>query len=74
VPISGAKDGYKPDAPKNRNRRMLEENMDAEACIGFPGGGGTFDMMDRCHAAGLPVGDIEINDDGSWEIKWWPQK
>lgn len=74
VAISGLKDGYKPDAPKNRNRRMLEENLDADLCLGFPGGGGTFDMMDICHAAGIPVGDVEINDDGTWEIKWWPTK
>lgn len=74
VPIDNTKDGHKPDAPKNRNKRMLQENLDADECLGFPGGNGTNHMMDICHAAGIPVGDVEFNDDGTWEIKWWPQK
>jgi hypothetical protein len=74
VPISGQKDGHRPDAPFRRNARMLAEHLDADVCLGFPGGGGTFDMMERCHDAGIPVGDVEFNDDGTWEIKWWPKK
>jgi hypothetical protein len=71
--IDGELDGYKFNAPFNRNRRMNREAV-PDCCLGFPGGGGTNDMMDICHASGVPVGDIEINDNGTWEIKWWPQK
>ena len=74
VPVDSRLDGYRETAPKNRNGRMLKQHMDADYNLGFPGGGGTFDMMDRCHAVGMPVADVELRDDGTWEVKWWPQK
>jgi len=74
IPIDDEIDGISFHAPKRRNVRMYEKHQDAECCIGFPGGGGTNHMMDVCHEAGIPVGDVEIDKDGTWEIKWWPQK
>ena len=74
VEINGELDGYRERAPMNRNRRMLQENIEADRCLGFPGGGGTNDMMEICHKAGIPVGDIEVESNGDWELKWWPQK
>lgn len=73
VPIDEEEDGYRADAPFNRNRRLYR-TATPDCCLGFPGGGGTLDMMDICHRAGVPVGDVEIAENGEWEIKWWPQK
>lgn len=74
VPIDDDLDGMHVHGPRNRNRRMLNKHPNAAFCLGFPGGGGTNDMMTLCHAAGMPVADVEIERDGTWEIKWWPQK
>lgn len=73
VPVDGRLDGHKDDAPFNRNARM-QRDFPASVCVGFPGGGGTFSMMEICHAAGVPVADVEISFDGTVEIKWWPTK
>jgi hypothetical protein len=53
---------------------MYREAGQIDECLGFPGGGGTFDMMTVCHDAGVPVADVDIEVDGSWEVKWWPAK
>lgn len=74
VAIDDELDGMHVHAPRNRNRRMLDKYRTADLCVGFPGGPGTLDMMTLCHGAGIPVGDVEIERDGNWEIKWWPQK
>jgi len=73
VPIDPRLDGHKDDAPFQRNARM-QRDFPASACIGFPGGGGTLNMMDICHEAGVPVADVEIAFDGTVEVKWWPTK
>ncbi|AFU88062.1 GTP-binding domain [Caulobacter phage CcrColossus] len=73
VPIRGDLDGYREKAPFNRNQRMFDEQAVVDECLGFPGGNGTLNMMDICHKAGVPVGDIEIEADGEYTIKWWPQ-
>jgi hypothetical protein len=74
VRVDGELDGYKQDAPKNRNRRIREEAPGADCCLGFPGGGGTNDMLEISHNAGIPVADVEIDYDGNFQVKWWPQK
>lgn len=73
VPIHSVFDGDDLDAPYNRNARMARD-FPPHACVGFPGGNGTLHMMTICHDLGVPVADVEINHDGTWEIKWWPQK
>lgn len=42
-----------------RNQRMLDEGKPT-ACVAFPGGTGTADMVRRCEAAGVPV----------WRVGW----
>lgn len=73
VPVDPRLDGAKEDAPFNRNARM-QRDFPASVCVGFPGGGGTLNMMTICHDAGVPVADVEIAFDGTVEIKWWPKK
>jgi hypothetical protein len=60
------------DAPKQRNIRMAD-HFPPYMCVGFPGGGGTFHMMEHCHDLGVPVADVEIDFDGSFQVHWWPQ-
>ncbi len=73
VAIDDAKDGSATSAPFHRNQRMLDENPGIAMCLGFPGGGGTFDMMTRAHKKNIPVADVTIEHDGSYEIKWWKE-
>lgn len=73
VPVDARFDGGADDAPFKRNKRMAD-HFPPHACVGFPGGGGTFNMMTICHDLGVPVADVELYDDGTWEIKWWPIK
>jgi hypothetical protein len=73
VPVDGNLDGYKDRAPFRRNMRM-QRDFPAYLCLGFPGGGGTNSMLEICHDAGVPVGDVEINDNGTWRVNWWPMK
>lgn len=73
VAIDGELDGYRDNAPFNRNKRIYERFPKADCCVGFPGGGGTFDMMSTCHKAGMPVADIDIHANGAADITWWPQ-
>lgn len=47
--------GKKKSAGPLRNREMAEY---ADACIAFPGGGGTADMVKRAEAKGLKVFDL----------------
>jgi hypothetical protein len=47
-------DTYGRAAGPMRNDRMLKLSC-AQACIAFPGGNGTEDMVQRCEAAGVPV-------------------
>lgn len=73
IPVDSRLDGYADDAPFNRNARM-QRDFPAAVCVGFPGGGGTLNMMTICHDAGVPVADVDLYDDGTWEVKWWPTK
>jgi len=73
VPIDPRFDGDHSNSPFNRNARM-QRDFPASVCVGFPGGGGTLNMMTICHDAGVPVADVEIAFDGTVEIKWWPPK
>lgn len=72
-PIDNEIDGGDPmTAPKRRNQRMLNI-FRPDICIGFPGGGGTNDMMDRCQKAGVPVWDVDIEGDGFVIYQWQRQ-
>lgn len=72
-PINNEVDGVDPmTAPKRRNQRMLD-TFKPDICVGLPGGGGTNDMMDRCHRAGVPVWDIEFKD-GGFVIHQWQRQ
>lgn len=73
VPVDERFDGVRHDAPFNRNQRMADD-FPPYACVGFPGGGGTNNMMAICHDLGVPVADVELHDDGTWEVHWWPPK
>lgn len=73
VPIDPRFDGDDLDAPFRRNQRMAD-HFPPYACVGFPGGNGTLHMMTICHDLGVPVADVDLNHDGTWEIHWWPQK
>ncbi|AXQ69802.1 hypothetical protein HOU03_gp465 [Caulobacter phage CcrSC] len=70
VPIDDAYDGHNPyTAPKNRNQRMVD--LKPQLCVGFPGHGGTNDMLDRCHKAGMTVWEVEFKG-GDFEVWQWP--
>lgn len=73
VPIDDEIDGFKEDAPFNRNARMLAD-FPPDLCVGFPGGGGTLDMMTRAQNAGVAVADVALANDDTFEVKWWPLK
>jgi hypothetical protein len=49
---TGAK--YDARAGFRRNQRMIDKHQ-PDICVAAPGGNGTADMVDRCHAAGIPV-------------------
>ena len=53
-------DGRKRAGPI-RNQRMLDEGK-PDACVAFPGGRGTADMVRRCREAGIPVWEIPPHD------------
>lgn len=67
--IDSALDGWREDAPKNRNIRMLTE-FDPDVVIGFPGGPGTRHMLKASHAAGKTVLDVEIEDRRFTVYRW----
>ena len=46
-------------AGHRRNAAMLAREPRPVACVAFPGGRGTADMVKRCKAAGVPVWEIE---------------
>ena len=46
-------------AGPRRNAAMLAREPRPVACVAFPGGRGTADMVKRCKAAGVPVWEIE---------------
>lgn len=58
-PIVSSLDGYKSDAPKRRNKRMLETKH-PDCVVAFPGGPGTRNMMDIAYEAGVQIYDVEI--------------
>ena len=62
VPIDHLRDGYKDDAPKRRNQRMLDDYL-PDCLIAFPGGAGTRDMYTRCLKEKIPVYDVVVNGD-----------
>lgn len=78
-PINDWLDGEDPmTAPKNRNARMLHSSK-ASLCLGFPGHGGTNDMMVRAHDAGVTVWEVELSPEGgerptSFSIRAWGHK
>lgn len=47
-------------APKIRNTEMAEKLPVPVACVAFPGGNGTRDMVAKAEAAGIPV----------WRVDW----
>ncbi|UTC29638.1 hypothetical protein BAJUN_00080 [Bajunvirus bajun] len=63
-------DGYRDDAPKQRNIRMFNEFRPTH-CLGFPGGPGTRHMMDHCYAHGVPVWDVDFNGPGRFQVWEW---
>lgn len=73
VPIDEALDGVEWNCGHKRNKRMYEAHKDAERLVGFPGGGGTNNMMALCQDRGMPVAEVELNA-SSYRIRWWPQR
>lgn len=73
VKVNNALDGHDLGAPKRRNGRMVD--LKPGLCVGFPGYNGTNDMLDRCHEAGIPVWEVEIDHDTNRFLVWqWPAK
>lgn len=50
---------YNANAGPIRNQEMLDLEPDIELVVGFPGGSGTKDMLDRAHRAGIEVLAVE---------------
>lgn len=61
VRVDGELDGYRDDAPKRRNQRLLDQEH-PEVFVAFDGGPGTRDMMSRCLRAGVRVYEVEVMD------------
>ncbi|UTU07907.1 hypothetical protein CcrC1_gp221c [Caulobacter phage C1] len=71
VGIDDSLDGSDPyTAPKRRNQRMVD--LKPFLCVGFPGHGGTNDMMDRCLKAGVIVWEVAFTDQDGFEVWQWP--
>lgn len=76
IPVNGLLDGYKDDAPKQRNRRILDwllDTNDKRALLAFPGGPGSRDMVQIAHDAGVLILDVEIEDDRFTVWQWKPK-
>lgn len=72
VPTNSQIDGEDLGAPKRRNTRMLTR-FEPTLCLGFPGHGGTNDMLAKCHDAGVLVWEVEISQvDRNFVVIQWP--
>lgn len=70
--IDPAVDGDKDDAPKKRNKRMLD-TFQPHLCIAFIGrSGGTKHMANIAHKAGVYIIEVEFLPDGSAQLYRWP--
>lgn len=71
-PVEPAVDGGRDDAPKRRNKRMLDL-FEPHICVAFIGrSGGTKHMSNIAHRAGVTVLEVEFLPDGTAEIHQWP--
>ena len=71
-PIDETLDGHDSNSVgKNRNSRMLRD-FKPHVCLGFPGHGGTNDMLAKCHDAGVLVWEVEV-EGRLFKIIQWPR-
>lgn len=59
-PIDNALDGFRDNAPKNRNSRMIAEKS-PDLAISFSGGPGTRDMWQKLWHAHVRIYDVELD-------------
>ncbi len=62
-------DGDDDQAPKRRNRRMLDTAQPDYVIVG-PGGPGSRHMFSIAHQDGFAVCDLRLELDGTWEAVW----
>jgi len=77
IPVNSKWDGDRDDAPKQRNKRILDwlqstpASMEA-GLVGFPGGPGTRDMIQIAFDANITILDVEMDGDEYFVWRWNP--